>query len=82
MAAWSLVASGISVGGAVRRSWRGRRRCRLRDSQSEAVEAAFAGAAVFNEAGLLELGEVGGDGALAHAENLLQLGDGERLGAE
>jgi len=43
----------------------------------EAVEAALAGAAVFDEIGLPELGEVGGDGALAHDENFLQFGDGE-----
>ena len=49
---------------------------------AEAVKAVFAGAAVFNQAGLLELREVGGDGALAHDENLLQLGDGELLAAQ
>jgi hypothetical protein len=43
------------------------------------VEAAFAGAAVFNQAGLLELGEVGGDGALAHDQDFLQFGDGKLL---
>ena len=48
----------------------------------EAVKAVFADAAVFDQAGLLELGEVGGDGALAHDEDLLQLGDGELFGLE
>ena len=41
----------------------------------EPVEIAFAGAPVFDEASLLQLREVGGDGALAHDQDLLQLGD-------
>jgi hypothetical protein len=48
----------------------------------EPVEAALAGAAVFDQAGLLQLREVGGDGALAHGENFLQLGDGKLLAAQ
>ena len=50
---------------------------RLPSGGGEFVEIALAGAAVFDQAGLLELGEVGGDGALAHDQDLLQLGDGE-----
>ena len=48
----------------------------------QSVETAFAGAAVFDEAGLLELGEMRGNRALPHGQNLLQLGDGELLGTQ
>ncbi len=48
----------------------------------EAVEAVLPGAAVFDEARLPELREVGGDGALAHGEDFLQFGDGELLGPQ
>ncbi len=48
----------------------------------EAVEAVLAGAAVFDQAGLLELGEVRGNRALAHDEDLLQLGHRELFGLE
>ena len=42
-----------------------------------AVEALLAGAAQLDESGLAELGERHGDAALAHAEDLLEFGDGE-----
>jgi hypothetical protein len=67
-------ASGISALGAGKDFVQG-----LPSVGTRLVEAALAGAAVFDEAGLLELREVGGDGALAHGEDLLQLGDGELL---
>ena len=44
---------------------------------SEAVEIAFAGAAIFNQFRLLELRKVRGDGALTHGQDLLQLGHRE-----
>jgi hypothetical protein len=46
------------------------------------VEIAFAGAAIFNQAGLLELRQVGGDGALAHDEDFLQLRHRQLLALE
>jgi len=46
------------------------------------VEIALARAAVFHQAGLLQLRKMRGDGALAHHQNLLQLGHGELLPAQ
>jgi hypothetical protein len=49
---------------------------------NETVEVVFAGAAVFDQACLLELGEVGGEGALAHDQDFLELSDGKLFGAQ
>ena len=76
--AWSWAASGISRFGASEQF--GQHVVAV--AGSEAVEAALAGAAVFDQARLLELREVGGDGALAHDQDFLQLGDGELFGLE
>jgi len=46
------------------------------------VKAVLAGAAVPDQAGLLQLRKMRRDGALAHDQNLLQLGHGEFLAAE
>ena len=44
---------------------------------ASAVEIVFARSAVLDQSGLFELREMRGDGALAHGEDFLQLGDGE-----
>ena len=49
---------------------------------AEGVEDVFAGAPVADELCGLELGEMGGDAGLAHAEDLLKLRDGELLTLE
>ena len=41
------------------------------------IETVLALLAVLDEIGLLELGEMGGDPALAEAEDFLEFGDGE-----
>ena len=46
------------------------------------VEAVLTLLAVFHEIGLLELGEMGGDAALAEAEDFLEFGDGEFFAVE
>ena len=48
----------------------------------ETVEGALALAARLDEAGLLQLAQVGGDAGLAHGEDLLEFGDGELFAFE
>ena len=43
----------------------------------KSVDAVFAGAARSDQSSLLELGQLGRDSGLFHAQNPLQLGDGE-----
>src|SRR5580698_8306057 len=48
----------------------------------QAVENIFAGTPIFYQSRLAQLGEMGGEGALAHGEDLLQLGDRELLSVQ
>lgn len=43
------------------------------------VDVVFASARIDDESGRFELGEVGGDAALAHREDRLEVGHGERF---
>ena len=51
-------------------------------SGGQAIKIVLANAPVFHQPCLLELGEMGGDGALAHNEDFLQFRDGKLLALE
>ena len=53
-----------------------------RDAGTEGVEGLFPFATVHDDIGLAEEGELRGDARLGHAEDFLELGDGEFLAEE